>query len=79
MSEEQASPARPALRIVHGAPTPEELAVVTALVTAAASSGNGNGNGDGAEARRVGRWNDPGAQHRRPWRPGPDAWRTIYR
>jgi hypothetical protein len=74
MSEEQA---RPVLRIVHGAPTPEELAVVTAVVSAASSNGDGNDNGNGTA--RVGRWNDPAVRLRRPWRPGPGAWTSIFR
>ena len=60
---------RPALRIVRGEPTPEELAVVTAVVTAAAS-------GDTAAeavAPRRGRWNDPAWQHGRTQYPGPGA------
>ncbi|MFN2518719.1 MAG: acyl-CoA carboxylase subunit epsilon [Jatrophihabitantaceae bacterium] len=75
----------PALRIVRGAPTPEELAAVTAVVTAA-SGGPGDGamgegaGSDGAEAQpRRGRWNDPAAGHRYPRRPGPGAWRASIR
>jgi hypothetical protein len=59
------------LRIVRGEPTPEELAVVTAVVVTAVT--------DGAEHRDEnprGRWNDPAAALRRPWRPGPGAWRA---
>lgn len=75
MTDEQAT--RPVLRIVHGAPTPEELAVVTAVVTAASSGGDGNGHGNGTAL--VGRWNDPAVRLRRPWRPGPGAWHSIFR
>jgi hypothetical protein len=63
---------RPTLRIVRGAPTPEELAVLTALVTAAA----GGGAAEAAPVRR-GRWNDPGATHRREWLPGAGGWRAA--
>lgn len=63
------------LRVVRGEPTPEELAVVTALVTAAASAG-----GDAApEPPRRGRWNDPAALHRQPLLSGPGGWRAAVR
>ena len=65
----------PTLRIVRGIPTPEELAVVTAVV-AAASAVVGQ---DAVAAPRNGRWNDPAARHRSPWRPGPGAWRASFR
>jgi hypothetical protein len=68
MSEE-----RPALRIVHGAPTPEELAAITALVSAVAV-----GNSTEPAPLR-GRWADPSVQHRRPWQAGPGAWRAAFR
>jgi hypothetical protein len=63
------------LRIVRGEPTAEELAVVTALVTAAASSGATQE----APSPARGRWNDPAAQHRRSWTPGPGGWRAVAR
>jgi hypothetical protein len=63
--------ARPALRVVRGAPTPEELAVVTAVVTAASSGG-----ADATDEPRRGRWNDPAAMHRRALLPGPGGWRA---
>jgi hypothetical protein len=63
-----------ALRIVRGTPTPEELAVVTAVIAAAS-----NPDGAAAHARRRGRWNDPATRHRRPWRPGPGAWQASAR
>jgi Acyl-CoA carboxylase epsilon subunit len=62
-----------ALRIVRGEPTDEELAVVTALVTAATSGASGSSG----PAPRRGRWNDPAAAHRRPWRAGPGGWRAT--
>jgi hypothetical protein len=65
----------PALRIVRGTPTPEELAVVTAVVAAASAAGGA----DRADEPRRGRWNDPAACHRRPWRTGPGAWRAFLR
>jgi hypothetical protein len=68
----------PTLRIVRGTPTPEELAAVTAVVTAASVAG-ASAAGDRADVPRRGRWNDPAACHRRPWRAGPGAWRASVR
>lgn len=63
----------PVLRVVGGSPTAEELAVLTALVTAAA--------GGGAEAPtagiRRGGWSDPAMLHRRQLVPGRNAWRAA--
>jgi hypothetical protein len=65
------TPPRPALRIVSGSPTPEELAAVAAVVAAAAA-------GEDPPAPRVvrGGWSDPAAQRRRSLIPGPNAWRA---
>jgi hypothetical protein len=65
----------PALRVVSGSPTPEELAVVTALVAAAATGG---GNEPAPRALRGG-WSDPARRLRRPLVPGPNAWRASAR
>jgi hypothetical protein len=66
--------ARPALRIVRGNPTAEEIAALTAVVTATASAG-----GDPPPPPQRGRWNDPAHQHRRPLRSGPGGWRAAAR
>lgn len=66
-------PTVPALRVVSGSPTPEELAVVTALVAAAAGRGEPPAS-TGGHVR--GGWSDPAARHRRPLIPGPNAWRA---
>jgi hypothetical protein len=63
----------PTVRVVRGEPTPEELAVVTALVTAAGSAPD-----EPAPPQR-GRWNDPSFGFRQPLRPGPGAWRATTR
>jgi Acyl-CoA carboxylase epsilon subunit len=68
-------PARPMLRIVRGEPTPEELAVVTAIVTAAASAGGAAE----PELPARGQWSDPAHQHRRSWLHGRGAWRAATR
>jgi acyl-CoA carboxylase epsilon subunit len=62
------------LRVVRGEPTAEELAVVTALVTAAGTSAPD----EPAPALR-GRWSDPAHSTRQPVRPGPGAWRAALR
>ncbi|HSY14597.1 MAG TPA: acyl-CoA carboxylase epsilon subunit [Jatrophihabitantaceae bacterium] len=64
---------RPALRIVRGTPTAEELAVLTALV-AAAGSGAAPASPD-VPVR--GRWNDPAHAVRRSWPVGNGAWRAA--
>jgi hypothetical protein len=63
----------PTLRVVRGEPTPEELAVVTALVTVAGSEP------DEPTPPQRGRWNDPSFGFRRPLHPGPCAWRATTR
>ena len=65
----------PTLRVVSGSPTPEELAVVAALVAAAGAADAGR------PPRRVSRgdWNDPSRLLNAPARPGPNAWRTSLR
>ena len=66
---------RPALRVVSGSPTAEELAVVTALVSAAATAGDGGRDGDAPTPPR-GTWSDPARAVRETLRPGPNAWRS---
>jgi Acyl-CoA carboxylase epsilon subunit len=69
-----AEPAAPALRIVSGTPSPEELAALAAVIAAA------SGGEDQPRARvRRGGWNDPAAQHRPQLIPGPNAWRSSLR
>ncbi|HEV7203951.1 MAG TPA: acyl-CoA carboxylase subunit epsilon [Jatrophihabitans sp.] len=70
MSSEETGPARPVLRVVKGDPSPEDLAVLTALM---AVSGGGE---EPAPKERRGGWNDPSRQHRAPLIPGPNAWRA---
>jgi hypothetical protein len=61
---------KPVLRVVRGEPSAEELAVLTAVMTAAAG-----GEDEPAPPQR-GRWNDPAHGLRRPLSPGPGAWRA---
>ena len=65
-------PSVPALRVVSGSPTPEELAVVTALVAAAAKAREA----PLTPGVRRGGWNDRARQQRRALVPGPNAWRS---
>jgi Acyl-CoA carboxylase epsilon subunit len=62
--------ARPALRIVRGDASPEDVAVLTALLAAA-----GGGDEPAGPAPRGG-WRDPARALRRPLYPGPGAWRS---
>jgi len=62
------------LRVVSGVPTPEELAVVTALVAVA-----GSGSAAAAEPPTRGRWADPKWGLRGTWLAGPGAWRSSLR
>jgi Acyl-CoA carboxylase epsilon subunit len=65
-------PTVPTLRVVSGSPTPEELAVVTALVAAAA----GGAGDEPASPTLRGTWSDPARRLRYPLHPGPNAWRS---
>jgi len=68
-------PRQPQLRVVRGEPTAEELAAVTAVVTAAASAASA----DVPAAPVRGRWNDPARMHRRALLNGPGGWRAALR
>jgi poly(3-hydroxybutyrate) depolymerase len=73
MSDTTEPAARPALQIVRGDATPEEIAVVTALFAAAAAAAPAEST---SRVRRGG-WNDPARMHRAPLLPGPNAWRSY--
>ncbi|MEP6599544.1 MAG: acyl-CoA carboxylase epsilon subunit [Actinomycetota bacterium] len=62
----------PALRIVRGAPTAEEVAVVAAVVSAVSAPPAAT-----PSASRMGQWNDPGHSHRRYQPAGPGGWRAA--
>jgi hypothetical protein len=74
--DDETQPARPQLRVVRGAPTAEELAVLTAVVTAAAAAARTPRREP--EPQR-GRWADPFDMHRRPWQTGVGGWRAAVR
>ncbi len=65
----------PILHVIHGSPTAEELALLTAVVAAAASAAET----EEQPATRRGGWNDPAATHRRQLHPGPNGWRAAVR
>ncbi len=61
---------RPALTVVRGDASPEELAALIAVLAARGSGGSGP-----APVVRP-RWGAPGTGLRRPLHPGPGAWRA---
>jgi hypothetical protein len=58
------------IRVEHGSPTPEELAVIIALVASAGSSASPK-----ATTGPLNLWARRSRMIRPPQRPGPDAWR----
>lgn len=60
------------LQVVHGDPTPEELAALVAVLTARARAAAA---ADRPEPRRSS-WSDPSRRMRRPLPHGPGAWRS---
>ena len=68
----------PALRVVRGRPTDDEVAAITAIVSAVASDAvDAEAEGPPAGPSRRGRWNDPAATHRRSWLVGPGGWQAA--
>ena len=63
------SAGEPALRVVRGDATPEEIAALVAVLL----SRSGGGEGPPVPARSA--WADRASQLRRPLHPGPGAWR----
>jgi hypothetical protein len=68
-SAHDATAGRPLLSVVRGAPTPEQLAALVAVLTARASAGDGT-----ADAPAPSLWSQP--QLRAPLATGPGAWRA---
>mgnify|MGYP001205033451 CR=1 FL=1 len=64
----------PLLRVVSGDPSPEELAVVVAVLSAAAAGG-----GPAEPEAEFSRWADRAALVRAPMPTGPGAWRLSTR
>jgi len=69
--EDEPAAARPALRIVKGNPTPEEIAALTVVLAAASQVA-----GADEPAPTGGGWADPANRLRRPLAAGPGAWRA---
>jgi acyl-CoA carboxylase epsilon subunit len=63
----------PALRVVRGDATPEEIAALVAVLMARSGSASGAARLGVRPAR--GAWSDRSRQLRRPLHPGPGAWR----
>ena len=66
---EPAEPQRPALRIVHGDPTPEEVAALVAVLASA-------GGGEDAPERRTPEWSAHHRKVRATYPHGPGGWRS---
>ncbi|MEZ0093414.1 acyl-CoA carboxylase subunit epsilon [Streptacidiphilus sp. EB129] len=60
------------IRVLHGQPSPEELAAVLAVVSARAAANAARA----ADAPAASVWSDRARAMRRTGRPGPTAWRT---
>ena len=63
----------PPIKVLHGQPSPEELAAVLAVVSARAAA-SAAARAEDAAAASV--WSDRARAMRRPPRPGAHAWRT---
>ena len=64
-------PQRPALRVVRGDATPEEVAALVAVLTAASG-----GAGEPEPPKAPSRWTSRPHGPRGPLHPGPGAWRA---
>jgi len=76
-SEEISQQLEATLRVVRGAPTPEELAAAIAVIEAARAEEIDLGHG--FERQLKSSWSRNQAQLRSPISPGPGAWRAAYR
>ena len=70
--DETTATARPAI-VVHGEATPEQVAALVAVLSAA------SGGGDTASKDRLSTWAAHAAAMRQPVSHGPGAWRTSLR
>jgi len=68
----------PHLVVVRGEPTAEEVAVLTAVLTARANAARAADDAP-AETPRPSGWRDRSRGVRAPLRPGPGAWRLSTR
>jgi hypothetical protein len=72
MSEEN----KPALRVVKGEPTPEELAALVAVVSARTAAAAAGAAAVQSEQERAGDWASYWRNVRRPLQHGPGRWRA---
>jgi len=63
----------PPIKVLHGQPSPEELAAVLAVVSARAAANAARASDDTVPPSV---WSDRARTMRKPQRPGPNAWRT---
>ncbi len=71
MEATEEAPARPPLRLVRGNATPEEVAALLAVLSAASG-----GDGAAPAPRHTSQWSSRERAVRRPLTPGPGAWRA---
>ncbi|WP_377267429.1 acyl-CoA carboxylase epsilon subunit [Peterkaempfera sp. SMS 1(5)a] len=64
------------IKVLHGQPTPEELAAVMAVVSARAAAASAAAAARRAAGGPVSTWADRSAAMRRMQAPGPHSWRT---
>lgn len=64
------------IEILHGNPTPEEVAVVVAVVAAAVAGSSSRSSNDEGGARRRSGWTARERGVRTPLHPGPGGWRA---
>ncbi|MDO5498628.1 MAG: acyl-CoA carboxylase subunit epsilon [Propionibacteriaceae bacterium] len=69
----------PVVEVIGGSPTPEELAAIVTVVTAAVSSGGPADAPRTADRPRMGGWKSYTRTLRGTAFPGPGAWRHIDR
>ena len=62
----------PPIKVLHGRPSPEELAAVLAVVSARAAVNAARTPDDAPRSE----WTSRARTLRRPLRPGPNAWRS---
>ncbi|GAA1224325.1 hypothetical protein GCM10009665_13220 [Kitasatospora nipponensis] len=66
----------PPIQVLHGQPTPEELATVLAVVSVRAAAAQAAEAARRAASGPDSAWTDPARRLRPVPRPGTDAWRT---
>lgn len=64
---------QPVLRVVRGNPSAQELAALTAVISARQAAAAHAASGHAPQPRSE--WGHPARAHRRPLRVGPDQWR----